>query len=90
MVIQLLGLDTLPLIPKYFYLFRANESHCVITTRTKMHSNTQVFLNLFTTLRTLLTCTPAVDLRKKLIAFPAYVLKDVSELPKTGVKHRLT
>ena len=27
MVNQLLGLNTLPLIPEYFYSFRANESH---------------------------------------------------------------
>ena len=30
MVIQLLGLDTLPVIPKYFYSFRPNESHRVL------------------------------------------------------------
>src|SRR3712207_2427922 len=55
-----------------------------------MHSNTQVFFDFFSTLRTLLRSTSRINFTEELSSLPTHILDDSSKLTKGCVKHVFT
>ena len=54
-----------------------------------MHSNTQVFSDFSTTLRTLLRGSPSIDFGEKLAPFPAHILSKGTKLTESRIEHVL-
>ncbi len=52
-----------------------------------MYSNTQVFFNFGTTLRTFLRGSPSIDFGKKLASLPAHILSEGAKLTESSIKH---